>query len=324
MRALYFSVDDDGVGPGRELLEAAGWDITEARCATADELVEHGQGADALLGSYVPVTRAVLQSLPAVAIVATDSVGFENVDLDAARELGVWVANVPGAATDEVAEHALAMSLALIRQLPFYDRSVRAGAWGPLPGPPRKMETLTVAVIGLGRIGRRYAELAQPIAGRVVGADPMLPADAWPEGVERCEVDDAFAAADLVSLHLPLDAATRHLAGERMFGLMRPGGYVVNVSRGGLVDPDALLAALGCGRLAGAALDVFDPEPPDPASPLLHHPRVLATPHVAYLSDASTAAYLRGQAENVLAWQRTGRPLTPVAEPVPGTERRKL
>jgi len=304
------------------MLEAAGWEIAEARCRTPEELVAEGAGADALLGSYLPVTRVVLEALPAVAIVATDSVGYENVDLDAARELGVWVANVPGAASDEVAEHALAMSLALARQLPFYDRSVRAGEWGLLPNPPRQMRELTVAAVGLGRIGRRFAELMLPIAGRVVGADPLLPATAWPQAVERCDVDDAFAATDIVSLHLPLDADTRHLAGERTFGLMRPGSYLVNVSRGGLVEPRALLEALDSGRLAGAALDVFDPEPPDPASPLLHHPRVLATPHVAYLSDASTAAYLRGQAENVLAWQRTGRPLTPVAEPAPGTARK--
>jgi D-3-phosphoglycerate dehydrogenase len=304
------------------LLEAAGWEIAEARCATPEELIDRGAGATALLGSYLPVTRAVLEALPAVAIVATDSVGFENVDIEAASELGVWVTNVPGAATGEVAAHALAMTLALVRQLPFYDRSVRAGEWRLLPGLPRRLEEVTVAAIGLGRIGRRYVELMRPVVGRLVAADPLVPASAWPDGVDRCEVDEAFAAADVVSLHLPLDAATRHLVGERTLALMRPGGYVVNVSRGGLVDPVALLASLDSGRLAGAALDVFDPEPPDPSSPLLHHPRILVTPHVAYLSDASTAAYLVGQAENVLAWQRTGRPLTPVAEPGLGTATR--
>ena len=166
----------------------------------------------------------------------------------------------------------------------------------------------------MGRIGRRVAELGRPFFGRVVAHDPHVADGAWPSGVERTELDAVFATADLVSLHLALTPESQRLVDGRRLGLMRGQSYLVNVSRGGLVDHDALLAALDNGTLAGAGLDVLSTEPPPPSDPLLSHPSVLLSPHVAFLSIDAERGYYRSQAENVVSWFETGRPLTPVVE----------
>jgi phosphoglycerate dehydrogenase-like enzyme len=225
------------------------------------------------------------------------------------------VATIPDAAVDEVASHALALALALVRHLPWTDRDVRAGSWVlAVDDPPRVPRALTFAVLGVGRIGRRAAELAGGVFGRVAGHDPYVPAGRWPAGVERLELDELLAQADVLSLHLPLTPESQGLVDAALIARMPRGASLVNVSRGGLVDHAALLAALDAGQLAGAGLDVLDVEPPPADHPVLHHPRVLITPHAAFLSDRSLDAYPRRQAENVLAWQRTGRPLTAARE----------
>jgi D-3-phosphoglycerate dehydrogenase len=297
------------------ILEAAGFDVRCALARTDEQVIRAARGAAAVLTGDSVVSAAAIAGLPDLRIVATCTVGVDHIDLDAARSAGVWVCNVPAAATEEVAVHAMAMALALIRHLPQFDRHVRAGGWDYLAtGTLQRPSTLTLGVVGLGRIGRRVAALGQPFFGRVIAHDPYVDDDAWPSGVERAELDEVFASADLVSLHIALTAETRGLVDQRRLGLMRDQSYLVNVSRGGLVDHDALLAALDDGRLAGAGLDVLPAEPPRPDDPLLSQPRVLLSPHVAFLSTDSERGYYHSQAENVVSWLETGRPLTPVVE----------
>jgi D-3-phosphoglycerate dehydrogenase len=175
---------------------------------------------------------------------------------------------------------------------------------------------VTVGVVGLGRIGRRYAEQVAPLAGRVVGHDPALAAATGGEP-ELLELDALLAVSDVVSLHLPLTPDTHHLLDDRRLGLLPRDAVVVNVSRGALVDPVALLAHLDSGHLAAAALDVLTEEPPGLDEPLVRHPRTLVTPHAAYLSPASARDYVLQQAENAIAFLRDGRPVTPVTGPAP-------
>ncbi len=297
------------------ILQAAGFDVNSALARSDDEVMRAARGATAVLTGDSAVSSAAIASLPDLRIVATCTVGVDHVDLDAARAAGVWVCNVPDAATEEVAVHAMAMALALVRHLPQFDRHVRAGGWDYLAtGDLQRPSTLTLGVVGMGRIGRRVAELGRPFFGRVIAHDPYVSNDAWPSGVERAELDDVFADADLVSLHVALTAESQGLVDRRRLGLMHDHSYLVNVSRGGLVDHDALLAALDSGKLTGAGLDVLSAEPPQPSDPLLTHPRVLLSPHVAFLSIAAERGYYRSQAENVVSWFETGRPLTPVVE----------
>ncbi len=314
--AVYLDVVDgvDLHGAPKALI-AAGFDVRIALARTDDEVIRAASGAVAVLTGDSVVSASAIAALPDLKMVATCTVGVDHVDLEAARSAGVWVCNVPDAATEEVSVHALAMSLALIRHLPMFDRHVRGGGWDYMAtGDLRRPSTLTLGLVGMGRIGRRFAALAQPIFGRVVAHDPHVAADAWPAAVERFALDEVFAAADLVSLHLPISADARALVDARRLALMRDGSYLVNVSRGALVDPAALLAALASGKLAGVGLDVLADEPPHPSDPLVTHPRVLLSPHVAFLSDAAERSYYRCQADNVVSWYVTGRPNTPVVD----------
>jgi phosphoglycerate dehydrogenase-like enzyme len=315
MRAVYVDVDPLGTEPGRGILEAAGFEVQEATCREPAEVIEAGAGAAALLVGFAPVTREVLEALPSVGIVSTASVGTDHVDLEAAGSLGVWVCNVPDAATDEVATHALAMALSLVRELAHYQGATRRGAWLPIGPRMRRPTEMTLGVVGMGRIGRRLAEMARPVFGTVLACDPFVPSSSWPDGIRPATLDAVFAESDVVSLHVPLADDTRCLVDRERLRRMRPGSYLVNVSRGGLVDHGALVEALDAGRISGAALDVLPTEPPDPDDPILRHPRVLVTPHVAYLSDASAEEYSRRQAHNVVAWAETGTPEGVVVEP---------
>jgi phosphoglycerate dehydrogenase-like enzyme len=313
--AVYTDWDEIDISPGVRILEQAGWEVRAVGSTDADAIAACAADATALCLGYAPVHRELLQRLEQLRIVATLSAGCDTVDLDAAAERGVWVATIPDAAVDEVASHALALALALVRHLPWADREVRAGAWAlDVVDPPRVPSALTFAVLGLGRIGRRVAELAGGVFGRVVAHDPHVRVQSWPADVGRPDRDELIARADVLSLHLPLTPASRGLVDAPLLARMPRGAVLVNVSRGGLVDHAALLAALDDGRLAGAGLDVLDVEPPPPSHPVLRHPRVLLSPHAAFLSDRSLEAYPLRQAENVLAWQRTGRPLAPARE----------
>jgi len=270
----------------------------------------------ALLITYAPVGEPVFKAGPTIRVVSCCAVGFDSVDIAAADRHGVWVCNVPDAATEEVASHALSMALALVRRLPFMDRHVRDGGWSfDAAGTAALPAELTLGIIGLGRIGRRLASLSRSLFADVVGCDPLLDDDAWPQAVRRLDLESCLAASNVVSLHTPLTDTNEHLINARTIELLPPDAMVVNVSRGRLVDEGALLDALDRGRLAAAALDVTDPEPPEVGGRLRSHPRVMLTPHAAFYSAATPDRYLIHQAENVSSWRREGVPRNAVNRP---------
>lgn len=305
---------DRGAVPRR--LAEAGFAVREDVATTADEVVcAAGDDAVCLLVGDSPVPASVFAHAPQVRLVATVTVGVDHIDLDAARAAGVWVANCPDAVTEEVAVTALAHALGLVRHISFLDRQVRAGGWDAFAsGARHRVSTLTLGIVGLGRTGRALARLAEPVFGRVIGSDPAAPT----ADVPLVPLDELLAASDVVCLHAPHVRGSGPLLDARAIGQMRTGAYLVNVARGGLIDSDALVAALDDGRLAGAALDVLDHEPPAVDHPLRAHPRVVVTPHAAFWSVEAEAETLDRQADNAIAWRRTGRPLTPVFEVAAG------
>lgn len=313
--ALYVdTVAIDG-GDGPELLRANGFSVGSAVASTPAEVLAAGAGVEALLVGDSPVSAEVIAGLAdRLRIVSAVTVGVDHIDLEAARAGGIWVTNVPDATTEEVAVTALAIALSLIRHVPFLDREVRGGGWDAfVTGRRRRPSALTLGIVGIGRIGRRLAGLATPIFDRVCAYDPA-PAGPWPGGVIRLELPDLLAQSDVLSLHLPAVPGERPLIDASALAMMRPGAFLVNVSRGALVDTEALLAALDDGRLGGAGLDVVAGEPPPLDAPIRRHPRVLLTPHSAFWSDEGEAEAYARQAANVIAWKRTGRPLTVVVE----------
>jgi D-3-phosphoglycerate dehydrogenase len=309
--ADYPSIDD----VERPILEPAGFQVELAHCRTAEQVIQAGQGASVLLTQYAPVTRGVLEALPQVRLVCRYGVGVDNVDLKAAEDLGVWVANVPDYGVGEVATHALAMALALIRHLPMFDRQVQQGHWHYLgTGALHRPSTMTLGVLGHGRIGSRMAQLAAPSFGRVLACDPYIPNASIPENVRRVDHDELFSKSDVVSLHVPLTDETRKMVDRHRLAQMPEDSYLVNTARGGVVNLDDLLEALDSGRLSGAALDVLPEEPPPDAHPVLHHSRVLLSPHSAYFSVEAEEELRRKTAINVVDWVQQGRPTYVVVE----------
>ncbi len=315
MRVLITDFNYPDVELERRILEGAGLELVTAQCRTEEDVIEAGRGVSAMLTQYAKITPRVMAELPELRMVGRYGVGYDIVDVEAARERGVWVANVPDYGTEEVAVHALSLALSLLRHLPLYDRDVRAGRWhSASTGPLYRLRNSTLGVVGLGRIGGTFARRASPWFGRTLGCDPYLEEDAWPEGVERASLEEIFSESLVVSLHPPLTDETRGFIDRYLLERMPDGSYLVNTARGGLVVMDDLLWALEEGPLAGAGLDVLPQEPPPQDHPLLSNPNVILTPHAAFYSLEAEEEVRRKAAQNVVAWAREGRPLYPVVE----------
>ena len=265
-------------GVPAELIVPTSSDVATLTAAARD--------ADAIMTCWAKVPEPVIAAAPRCRIVARMGVGLDNIDVAAATARKILVTNVPDYCMEEVAEHALALLLSLARKVAFYHHQTKSGRYELNDGPPlRRITGKTLGIVGLGTIGRRLAARATALGLSVLAVEPN-PGQPLP-GVNLCSLDELLARSDYVSLHLPLTAATRHLIGVEQLSRMKPTAYLVNTARGGLVDTEALAAALSAHRLAGAALDVQETEPPDLGRPPYNDPRVIVTPHCSFLSEES-------------------------------------
>ena len=262
-------------------------------------------------GSRVPAT--LIDAAPALRVIARTGVGTDLVDLEAATRRRIPVIVTPGAGANAVAEGALAMMLSLAKALPALDRVVREGRWRERDAVDvRDLEAARLGIVGLGRIGRRVAELARVFGMDVAAFDPYASASG---DVALLDLPALFERSEFVSLHAPLTDETRGMVDAALLERLPRGAVLVNLGRGALVRSlDDLLAALESGRLAGVGLDVFDPEPPDVSHPLFADPRVLLSPHALGLSRLSRERIFREVAEGVAAVLRGERPAA-VANP---------
>ena len=255
---------------------------------------------------------------PNLKMIAKPGIGVDNIDLDAATTRGILVCNTPDAPSESTAEHAVALLMAVAKRVMVGDMHLRGPAdFGRDDMRGTELLGSKLGIVGYGRIGRRVAEMcALGIRMQVTIYDPLLASDvALPAGVSRTDdVDAIFSENQFVTLHTPLLPATHHLANERRLRLMKPGSYLINASRGGVVDEGALIKVLQEGHLAGAGLDVFDPEPPLADNPLLKMNNVVLTPHIASNTDAGMAAMQAGTVENIVNVLKGERP-TWVANP---------
>lgn len=265
--------------------------IVDARGGAAD-----AADADGVLVQFASIGAAEMDAHPRWKVIGRYGVGVDTIDVDAASARGIRVVNVPDYCEEEVATHAAALALSSVRRVPHADRLVRDGGWmrwrelTPMPA----LSDATLGVVGLGRIGRETIRLLRPFFGRVVGFDPFVTELA---GVEVVPLDTVLAESDVLTLHLPLTAATRHLIDAGALARMKSSAHLVNVSRGGLVDTAALARALEAGALGGAAVDVLETEPADPDDPLLRAPRAIVTNHIAWYSERSEPRLRRLLAE---------------------------
>jgi D-3-phosphoglycerate dehydrogenase len=278
----------------RAALAKADAELVVARCQDGDELIARAAGAQVVWLEWTPpVDRKVLAALTDVGLVMRWGAGYDQIDVAAATELGVAVANAPAYSTENVAEHTMALLLCLARGIVADNRAMSAGLWREPPIEHQRLSGHTLGIIGLGRIGRRVAELGLAFGCRVLAHDVRPDLDV-PAGVERHSLPDLVAQADYLTVHVPLGEPTRHLVDAGLLAGAKPGLLLVNTSRGPIVDADALLAAIDAGTVAGAALDVFETEPLPAGSPLRSRPEIVLTPHEA-ASSAEAVDDLRAE-----------------------------
>ncbi|MCC7372660.1 MAG: phosphoglycerate dehydrogenase [Chloroflexi bacterium] len=295
--------------PYLESLRAAGWEIryepTGAR-AKPEELLELVQGHDAVLASSETYNRHVLERADTLKHIARWGVGFDQVDVPAATELGIMVTTTQGANDWGVADHAFALMFALGRRVVENDAIVRKGGWSRPPG--RDIWRKTLGVVGLGRIGRGVAQRASGFEMKVLAYEPY-PDKAFCEkwGVELVSLDELLERADYVTLHAPGGSDNKHLIGAEQLGRMKTTAFLVNTARGALIDEDALYAALAGGRLAGAGLDVREQEPPTDMR-FNELPNVILTAHVAGVTVETCAAMTAMASESIVQGWKGEKP----------------
>jgi D-3-phosphoglycerate dehydrogenase len=308
--------DHDSIEPELRVLRDAGISVRSAQCRTAEDVLARARSADVLLNQYAPIDAAVLAQLERCRAVVRYGVGVDNIDVEAATRAGVWVVNVPDYGVEEVADHSLALLLALLRQVPRLHRDVRAGAWRyEIAKPLHRLSGLTVGVVGCGRIGATFARRVRALDMSVVVCDVNDCADLVGDGVRQVAFDELLAVSDAVSLHVPLNRSTRHLIGWPQLERMKPSAYLVNTARGAVVDSAALLRALDAGVIAGAGLDVLEIEPPEVGDALIRSDAVVVTPHAAWYSEESSLTLKTEAAREAVRVVRGQRPRCPVNDP---------
>lgn len=293
---------DEPFGPVDGVKEAAG---------KPDEVARLAGGVQVILTHLAPITAAVFDAAPELRVVGVTRGGPVNVDVEAATARGVPVVYLPGRNLGAVAEFVIGVMISMTRNVNIAAQEMARGRWDArfyrheLTGP--ELRAATVGLIGLGAVGSRIAQLLAAFGSRVLAYDPYAdPATAAAVGAELLPLEQVLSACDIISVHARLTADTRGMFGTAAFAAMKQGARFVNTARGELVDQQALLSALQSGHLAGAALDVFDPEPPDPSDPLLSRPDVILTPHLAGASRQVASESVHRVTAEVAQYLRNG------------------
>ncbi len=271
----------------RRILGDAGIELVVADKTDAVSLAELARDCHAIMTNWAKVPEPVIAAARECRIVCRLGIGLDNIDVAAATRRGIPVTNVPDYCLIEVAEHALALMLALARKVAFYHHATKSGVYALQSGPTLlRIEGQTLGIVGLGNIGRKLAEKAGPLGLRILATTRTRRSST---SIEHVSLERLLGESDYVSLHLPLTAETRGMIGAAQLAQMKPSAYLINTARGGLIDTAALARAIDSGKLAGAALDVQDPEPPDLSQPPYNSPKVIVTPHAAFVSAESLA-----------------------------------
>jgi D-3-phosphoglycerate dehydrogenase len=270
-----------------QLIVSSGLNLNSGQAKTPEELIPLVKDADAVITQFAPVNATVIERMERAKVIVRYGIGVDNVDLKAARAKGIPVCNVPDYCIDEVADHTLAFLLASTRQIVPHSVAVHSGKWG-LATPIsefRVLRDMTVGIIGFGRIGREVAARLKPFKCRVMIHDPVVDAEKIElAGYEPASLASLLKNSDAVTLHCPSMESTRGLIGHETLAEMKHGAILINLARGDLVQTDALVSAIKTGKLAGAALDVFSPEPIPAGHPILSMDNVILAPHIASVS----------------------------------------
>ena len=306
---LITDVDWPDIRIEEEILGAAGIGVRLAEGADRETLAREGADCDALMVLFTPMPAETLALFPNCKALVRLGIGYNSVAMDAATRLGIRVCNIPDYCQEEVADHTAAMFLAGVRKLCMLDSQVKAGGWDMHAADPvPRLRGRVFGLWGCGGIGRMVGKRLLPFGLQIAAFDPFLSPEAIrAEGFQPCaDRNELLARSDFLSLHMPLTPETAHAVNAETLRAMKQGVYIVNTSRGGLVDEEALFAALQSGHVAGAALDVLGVEPPVETPRLASLPSVLMTPHAAWNSEAAIPELRTKAAENLVRFFETG------------------
>ncbi len=298
------------------ILGKLGVDVRKFKCSNESEVIDVARDADVILCDASPITREVISSLRRAKGIVEYGIGYDNIDADAATEKGIVVCNVPDFMTSEVADHAVALILALSRKIHEIIPSTRDGEWNWKKFRPiHALDGKTVGIIGFGNIGRQVAKRLIAFNMEMVAYDPHIPLETIENlGVEALGLEQLLMISDVVTIHVPLTKETRRLIGEKQLALMKNSAILVNTSRGGVIDQVALAASLRNHNIAGAGLDVLAKEPPDLSDPILALDNVIVTPHIGWYSEQSSTRLQELaslEAERILTGQTPKHPVNP-------------
>ncbi len=299
--AVYTDTDDLDPTEGIKLLKAAGFEVIKLETHNQKEIAAVAKHAEALLVGYATISKELIDELESLEVVSLLSTGTDNVDTKVLADRNISLFALGGVASEEVASHSIAITLSMLRGVDKFAAAAQRLEWFKTPYPvvPPRISTLKLGVLGFGRIGQLIARYGAPMFGSVIFHDPFVSQSLDPQ-FKSVSFDELVKESDVLSINAPATAENKYLFNKDLFAAMKPGSYLVNASRGSIVDSSALAAALKSGHLAGAALDVIDGEPAKADNPLLNNPKVLLTPHVAYLSQFTQKAYITVQAQNVI------------------------
>lgn len=274
-------------GPEQEMLQQVGAEWRAYACRTEDEVIEHGHDADALLVGMAPISRRVIEHLTRCRVIVRYGIGVDVVDVAAATEHGICVANVPDFCFDEVSDTAMSLILCTTRKVALLNNAVRRGVWNRrIAAPIYKLRGSTLGIVGFGNIGRALVPKARAFGFQIIACDPYVSGEiACSLRVPLVSLDPLLERADVISIHTPLTEETFHLIGERELKKMKSSAYLVNTGRGAVVDTDALYRALQEGWIAGAGLDVIEGEPLKGDEPILALDNIVFTPHYASYTE---------------------------------------
>jgi D-3-phosphoglycerate dehydrogenase len=311
------SIEDE-----RAVFSESGADLELTQISHEDEIIARCHDVDGLLSQYAPLTRRVFEGLPRCKVVSRYGVGVDGIDLQAATEFGIIVANVPDYCADEVSDHTLALFLSWVRKVILLDQSIRSGTWDfRVAIPIHRLNGKTYGIVGCGRIGQRVARRVSAFGLRVIGYDPYLTVV---RGIQLVSFARLLAESDFISIHCPLTESTHHLFGRDEFRRMERKPLVMNLSRGAVVNEAALIEALDRGWINGAALDVLEKEPPDTRNLLMRRENVILSPHIGFYSEESKSELKRRAAGNVSSVFAGKLPMSVVNKDVVGRNRAGL
>lgn len=302
-KIVICDLDHKDIAPEMAVLDKAGYEYKWLKCQSQEEVIEKCKGATVLLNQYVRMDEKIFSALPEVKCIVRYGVGVDNVNVDDATKYGVQVCNVPDYGTREVADQALSHMMMLVRKLNISNKLIREGIWDyQYHIPVKRLSETTVGVFGIGRIGTEFAKRVNALGCKVIAYDINYgkPGRTFPDFVEFVSFEELLEKSDIISIHSPKDETTYHAFSKNEFEKMKDTAYIINVSRGGIIDEDALCYALQNKLIAGAGLDVVEKEPLTKDCPLLKFDNFTISPHAAWYSEESAVELKRKVAEEAV------------------------